>query len=287
MSNQANSCLPYPGGHIRYAFKMYVDHDASISCKVPHSKVETLVFEKARPADSFDPGWLMTITLGTVYSIAEVQKIGNMIKDDIFDMLSLILNTRISEIELDGFGLVPRPGEGAIAHLLMPFGKCNATGKAGGFKLNSEKIQDVQDAFLKMSKLQDKPSINLYRYAICSDEPVVQFLILYLILEEMYKNQSAVDKFIMENAPQTLQTNSPFVNSDGSPRLETVYTRLRNELVHKRENVYPTATRAEIQDHLDDFRNIVHSMILRTLLPMTNRTKHHKAGNVTYKPRPA
>lgn len=252
MSSQANSCLPYPSGHIQYAFNMYVDHDTPIFCKVLHLKVGELVFEKVNPADQFDPEWLMTINLDTVYSIEEVHNIGDMVKDDILDMLSLILDTRISDTRVVGHGLAPRPGEGGIAHILGPPCKLCATGKVGGFKLNSKNIQDFQNALLKISSLRYKPLIGLFRYAIRTDEPVVQFIILYLILYEMHKTQQAVDKYIMKVAPTTPQELSPHTR-----KLETIYTKLRNEITH-RTNVGPETTRAEVMNYLDDFRRIVH-----------------------------
>ena len=58
---------------------------------MPHSILVISVFEKVNPIDAFDPEWLMMVHLGPVQSIEEVDKIGNAIKDEIFDMLSLIL----------------------------------------------------------------------------------------------------------------------------------------------------------------------------------------------------
>ncbi len=259
MSNQTNHSSQYPAGHIQYAFKMHAVHDRAISCKVAHSKARELVFEKVNPADKFDAKWLMTIQFGPVYSIEEVDEIGNAIKDDIIDMLSLVLNTKIGETRLVGHGLAPRPGEGGIAHPVIPSFECSATGKVGGFRLGSKNIQGVQNAVARISSLQHKPLISLFRHAISSDDPVVQFMILYLILYEMYRNQSAVDKHIMEVAPTTPQSISPHTRNP-----ETVYTRLRNEITH-RTNVGPEITRAEIIKHLDEFRTIVHRVVKSTV----------------------
>lgn len=170
-------------------------------------------------------------------------------------MLSLILDTKVSEARLVGHGLAPRPGEGGIAHILAPSCQVSATGKVGGFKLNSKNIQEVQNAFLKVSSLQYKPLISLFRYAIRSDEPVVQFMMLYLILYDIHKTQPAVDKYIIKAAPTTHREPSPHT---GKP--ETIYTKLRNEITHS-TNAGPETTRAEIMNHLDEFRRIVHKAV--------------------------
>lgn len=253
MCNQVNQSSPYPAGHIKYAFEMHVTHDKIISCKIPHPKVKELVFEKQNPADQFDPKWLLTVHVGEIYSIEEVQKIGNVIKDEVVDILSFTLNTKVTEMKVVGHGLTPRPGEGGIAHLLMPLPKVSGTGKIGGFKLTADNIREIQDVFLRMSSLKHKPLIRLFRYAIDANHPAVQFMILYLILYEIYKMQSGVDRYILKVAPTTPQSPSPH----NTKNLETIYTRLRNEITH-RTNARPEATMAEIISNLDDFKKIVH-----------------------------
>lgn len=182
MSNQINQSSQYPVGYIQYAFKMHVTQDRAISCKLVQSNTRELVLEKVNPADEFDPEWRMTLYFGPVHSIEEVDETGNAIKDDIFDMLSFTLNTKIAEIRLAGHGVTPRPGEGCKLSSPAPPCECNATGRVGGFRLSNNNVQEVQDAFLRISISRHKPLISLFRHAIGTDEPIVQFLILYLIL---------------------------------------------------------------------------------------------------------
>ncbi len=255
MSNEINL---YPTGYIEYAFKMHAAHDRAISCDFVHSDVRELVLEKVNPSDEFDPEWWMTIHFGPIHSIEEVDEIGNAIKDDIFDMLSFTLNTKISGIRLTGHGLTPRSGEGGIAHLLSPPFECNASGKVGCFRLSDNSVQDVQNALSRVYSSRHKALISLFRYAIGTDEPVVQFLILYLILYDTYKNQREIDKQILSHEPATPQSISPH---DGKP--ETIYTRLRNEITH-RTNVGPEITKTKIMDNLDRFRTIVHRILEST-----------------------
>ena len=256
MSNQIQPPSQYPAGYIQYAFKMHVTYDRAISCTLVHSNATGLVLEKENSADEFDPEWRMTVHFGPVHSIEEVDETGNAIKDDIFDMLSFTLNTKIAEIRLAGHGLAPRPGESGNAHLPFPPCECsNATGRVGGFRLSNNKVQEVQDALSRISTSQHKPLVSLFRHAIGTDEPIVQFLILYLILYDRYGKQHEIDKQIMLHEPATPQSTSP---RNGKP--ETIYTRLRNEINH-RTNAGPKTTRAEIMDNLDGFRMIVHRIL--------------------------
>jgi len=255
MSNQINQSSMYPAGYIRYAFKMYVTHDRAISCKLGHSNTNELVLEKVNPADEFDPEWHMTVHFGPVHSIEQVDEIGNAIKDDIFDLLSFTLNSKIAEIRLAGHGLTPRPGEGAIGHFLIPPFECKGTARSGGFRLSNDNVQEVKDALSTISASRHKPLISLFRHAIATDEPIIQFLILYLILYDKFGNQPEVDRQIILHAPTTPQSISPH---SGKP--ETIYTRLRNEIAH-RAKVGPDATRAEIMNNLDRFRMIVHGIL--------------------------
>ena len=255
MSNQIIQSSQYPAGYIQYAFKMHVTHDRAICCKLVHSNARELVLEKVNPANEFDPEWRMTVHFGPVHSIEEVDETGNAIKDDIFDMLSFTLSTKIAGIRLVGHGLTPRPGEGGSGHLLLPALECNATVRVGGFRLSNNNIQEVQDALSRISVSRHKPLISLFRHAIGTEEPIVQFLILYLILYDRYGNQHEVDRQIMLHEPATPQSISPH---DGKP--ETIYTRLRNEITH-RTYVGPETTRAEIMDNLYGFRIIVHGIL--------------------------
>lgn len=60
----------------------------------------------------------------------------------------------------------------------------------------------------------------------------------------------------MLHEPATPQSISPH---DGKP--ETIYTRLRNEITHRANDVGPETTRVEIMDNLDGFRMIVHRIL--------------------------
>ena len=229
--------------------------------------MKEVIFQKKKPEDQFDPEWLMTIHFGPVCSMEQIEDIGNTIKDDILDMLSLILKTKINELNRIGSGLAPRIGERGIVHSVLPFSfEIAAHGRTGTWRLSDYNIREIRDALLKIPKGKPRYLIRLFRYAINADDPVIQFLFLYLILYQMYENQDEVDRTILRFAPNILLSKKPARKSGKAKRLspkistETVFTRLRNEIGHGRE-VDLELTRREIMTNLDEFKAIVHTTL--------------------------
>ena len=60
-------------------------------------------------------------------------------------------------------------------------------------------------------------------------------------------NQEAVDAFIFSAEPKVPRTKSPIKSS-----METVYTRLRNELAHRRVGTNIESTKSEMTARLND-----------------------------------
>ena len=91
----------------------------------------------------------------------------------------------------------------------------------------------------------------MYRSALRSTSPVEKFMHLYNILLMLYGDkQAALDAFIVNEEPGVAQTPNPrFLHKNPQP-METVYTRLRNELGHKRQNVNLDMTKTEMEAHV-------------------------------------
>jgi len=135
-------------------------------------------------------------------------------------------------------------------------------GTTGGKPLSKNHIYDIQNNINNISFTNTNPYHSMYRFAISIDEPIVQFMVLYLILYEKFKNsknqnsQTEVDKAILSIAPST-----PTSISSETGKNETIYTKLRNQLSHYR-NTPPDTTRREIINYLYEFRNIVHKAVI-------------------------
>ena len=91
-------------------------------------------------------------------------------------------------------------------------------------------------------------NFGLFRSARQSTSPVEEFMHLYNILLMLYNDKQAdVDAFIVAEDPAIPQTQHPL---RAAGVLETVYTRLRNELAHKRAGVNIDHTKAEMTNYL-------------------------------------
>jgi hypothetical protein len=92
-------------------------------------------------------------------------------------------------------------------------------------------------------------NFGLFRSARQSMSPVEEFMHLYSILLMLFDDdQAKVDKFILDEDPSVPLTPDPRPNHQW--KMETVYTRLRNELRHKRPGVNLDVTKAEMAKHL-------------------------------------
>ena len=103
----------------------------------------------------------------------------------------------------------------------------------------------------------DLDQLKRLNFACSVPEPIGRFIALYsLLLTIGNDHQSEVDKLILTIEPTTQQTLSP---KTGKP--ETLYTRLRNQLAHDRQNATLFSTHEDIQLHLNRFEWIVKSIV--------------------------
>lgn len=95
---------------------------------------------------------------------------------------------------------------------------------------------------------------GLFRSARQSESPVEEFMQMYRILLELNNDsQPMVDEFILSEDPDVPQNPSPIRPGV----LETIYTRLRNELAHHRAGVRLDNTKAEMGNRLGGLMAIV------------------------------
>jgi hypothetical protein len=93
----------------------------------------------------------------------------------------------------------------------------------------------------------------LFRSAMQATGTVKEFMILYnVLLQILGDNQPAVDAFILKEDPGVPVT--PSRNPRNPSVMETVYTRLRNEIGHRRPGVKLETTRAEMASRVAGLR---------------------------------
>ncbi|WP_200762199.1 hypothetical protein [Nitrosophilus alvini] len=127
-------------------------------------------------------------------------------------------------------------------------------------EVNKEKIAEIKQ--LCMSPESGSFYIKLFSLAIRQKDPVAKFILLYLILLSITakgdERQIYVDKYIKSKQPDVkfFQYNK---------RRETIYTKLRNEIAHKRETKDPTEIIKNIESVLAKFQSIVQTSILENI----------------------
>ena len=90
---------------------------------------------------------------------------------------------------------------------------------------------------------------GLYRSARQSSGAVEEFMHLYHIVLMLFgDSQARVDEFIKQELPSVPQTRDPRPEKQ---TMETVFTRLRNELAHRRPDVNVEKTKSEMARWVD------------------------------------
>jgi uncharacterized protein with HEPN domain len=98
---------------------------------------------------------------------------------------------------------------------------------------------------------------GMFRSALSSAGPVEEFMHLYnLLLMRHGEKQKAVDDFVRAQNPGVASSQSPQGNY-----LETIYTRLRNEVAHSRPGVNLDVTKAEMTSELPSLRSMVRASL--------------------------
>ena len=96
-----------------------------------------------------------------------------------------------------------------------------------------------------------------FAFANAEVDAISRYSFLYnLLLQISGDNQKKVDQVILAVDPNCEQSTSPNNNKP-----ETLYTRLRNELAHKREGVRYTETKNSIEEKVDDLSLITKEII--------------------------
>lgn len=113
-------------------------------------------------------------------------------------------------------------------------------------------VLGISSSQLKIQLEQPTPpgerNFGLLRSARQSGSPVEEFMHLYNVLLMLFNDRQVdVDSFIVAEDAAVPQTQHP-LKAPGT--METVYTRLRNELAHQRAGVVIDQTKAEMANHL-------------------------------------
>lgn len=189
---------------------------------------------------------LSSIHLASVATQKDGEAIATKVNTAALNRISFFHGLDIESSEITGFQLSradPQPGV-----LVVSTGNLVITGYA------SRLVVGIPAASVKAELEQASPPgeeyFGLFRSARQSTSPVEEFMHLYHILLMLSNDsQRDVDAFILAEDPAVPQTQHPRKEPGV---METVYTRLRNELAHKRIGVNLHNTKAEMANRLGE-----------------------------------
>ncbi len=116
-------------------------------------------------------------------------------------------------------------------------------------------VKKIKD---KMQTKIDLSAIQMFYDAATIIEPVSRFISLYaLLLHKFEDNQKNVDEAILKVDETVAQFKSPH-----NKGYETVFSKLRNEMSHKREGINILETQNEIRLNLSRFEKIVKKLTI-------------------------
>lgn len=128
---------------------------------------------------------------------------------------------------------------------------------------DDEKLENI------ISFLENPPAVNElliseFAYSLTPRDPLAKFMLLYnLILQIVGDSQKKVDETIKKYDPNVFVIKiKRKVNGIEKEFEETIYTKLRNEIAHKRDGVFKQDTIKEIKDNLTQFIRIVKKTVL-------------------------
>jgi len=180
------------------------------------------------------------------------------ILDSITNRLAFELDLSIGQPHLKGFSL-PKDASGSSYTV--------SSGLLVMWDVAAPVINPGDTRRQELAKLLEQPSsrpdvYSAYRFACNQSDAVARFMFLYNILLQLHgDNQGQVDNFVRgetPTVPQSLSPHNPSVT-------ETIYTRLRNEVGHRRAGITPEQTRTEIEDNIAGLQALVKVAISRAV----------------------
>ncbi|HEX6317490.1 MAG TPA: hypothetical protein VFZ84_01365 [Burkholderiales bacterium] len=161
------------------------------------------------------------------------------------------------------FEAIPQRGLDQVSGWVLVAGATEVSTALGEMKPVLGLAPDLVRAHLEETTPAGEGNYGLFRSARQSESRAEEFLHLYLIILMLCGDaQDGVDAWIKSRDPNVAETPSPDPRKKG--RMETVYTRLRNEFGHKRAGVDLDNTKKEMSEQLERLRELAR-VAIRTL----------------------
>lgn len=215
-----------------------------------HPSVEKIVVETQD-----DEQMAVIFHLTNVFTEAEANAVTRDVLASIINRLAFELDLSIGEPHLKSFSL-PKDASSS-SHTV-------STSLLATWNVLAPVVVPDSTRRQELAKLLEQPYRrpdlhSAYRFAGSQSDAVTRFMFLYSILLQLHDYQEQVDNFIRQETPTVSLSPRP-----DKPRIvETVYTRLRNQVGHKRAGIPPEQTRTEIEDNVAALQKLVKVAISR------------------------
>lgn len=203
----------------------------------------------------------LAVTTSGVYDRAEAESLTNQTVKVLLPRLAVYLNTRVFGGRFQGSRIPLAPGDrvDGAAHAVA----ARSTVPAEVAPQPPREVSDAEWAVVRDAALRPESTLDLaldvYLQGATHGDAIGAFILLYhSLLLVCGDRQAQVDACILAADPKVPTSPSPL---HGRP--ETLYTRLRNELLHIRNGRGPTKTRRAIEAELASFRRTVREVLLR------------------------
>ncbi len=238
-------------GSVEYSAPIASVRFAPIEVPNPHPSVEKFVVE----ADSEQ--LKVVLHLVDVFTDANANAIAVDILASIINRLAFELNVSIGEPHMTGVTL-PKNASGTL-HTVSKSVHSTYGIAAPTLTLGEDKRQELAELLEQPTARADLYSV--FRFAANQRDAVARFMFLYNILLQLHDDdQKRLDHFVRQQDPKVPQSPRP----DRSSVTETVYTRLRNQVGHRRSGTTPRQTRSEIEANVGSFQELVRTAISST-----------------------
>ena len=185
--------------------------------------------------------------LNDVFAIEDAEDIAKSIVVSIIDRLAFELDVSIGDPRLSG-ATVPKDASASAFRTM--------TSMPVSWRVLAPDV--VPDAARRheiaaiLEQPYSRPDLySAYRFSCNQSDAVARYMFLYNILLQLHNDsQTQVDDFIRREEPAIAQSPSP------RSGMETIYTRLRNEVGHRRPGVTPEQTRTEMESNLTGLQEL-------------------------------
>jgi hypothetical protein len=206
-----------------------------------HTSVEKIVVETQD-----DEQMAVIFHLTNVFTEAEANAVTRDILASIINRLAFELDLSIGEPHLKSFSL-PKDASGS-SHTV-------STSLLVTWNVVVPDSTRRQELAKLLEQPYRRPDLHsAYRFAGSQSDAITRFMFLYSILLQLHGDfQPQVDNFIRQETPTVSLSPRP----DKPWIIETVYTRLRNQVGHIRAGIPPEQTRTEIEDNVAALQKLV------------------------------